>query len=245
MVEGQRVPENMVQPVVSQDLQVRISTLRQQVTSQRQLQQLLLRTGVARTPQAAEEMVDGIRSNVGVTLVPDLTSGPQAKKKPGQVAVPGFFVTYTAPNAREAQQICNELTSVMITENSNFVAAAAKGTTDVLDKGLEDAKLSLDDLDAKLAAFKKQNSGQLPGDEDKQLQDSDGVEYSTGAEHINPEPGAAGQDLYRGAAGAAIVSVEVVRVVEQSADTGEQLSDLQSQLLQLQARYTADSSGRY
>ena len=39
----------------------------------------------------------------------------------------------------------------------------------MLSRGLEDAKRNLDDLDAKLAAFKKQYVGQLPGDEENNL----------------------------------------------------------------------------
>ena len=38
LVEGQRVPENMVQPVVSEDLGARMATLQQQMLSQTNLQ---------------------------------------------------------------------------------------------------------------------------------------------------------------------------------------------------------------
>ncbi len=38
LVEGQKVPENMVQPVVSEDLAARMATLQQQVLSQTNLQ---------------------------------------------------------------------------------------------------------------------------------------------------------------------------------------------------------------
>ena len=38
-----------------------------------------------------------------------------------------------------------------------------------LTKQVEDAKQNLDDLDRKLAAFKNQHMGQLPGDEDNNL----------------------------------------------------------------------------
>ena len=45
----------------------------------------------------------------------------------------------------------------------------AQGTTEFLSKQVEDTKRNLDDLDTKLAAFKKQYMGQLPGDEDNNL----------------------------------------------------------------------------
>jgi len=46
---------------------------------------------------------------------------------------------------------------------------ASQGTTMFLTKQVEDAKQTLDDLDKKLAAFKNQHMGQLPGDEDNNL----------------------------------------------------------------------------
>ncbi len=76
---------------------------------------------------------------------------------------------YTAPKPREAQQVCNELTTLLVDENLKSMQAAASGTSDVLSRGLEDAKQNLDQLDAKLAEFKKQYVGQLPGDEENNL----------------------------------------------------------------------------
>ncbi len=87
-------------------------------------------------------------------------------------------MSYTAPNAREAQQICTELTSLMMNENLKSVQAAAKGTSDVLSKGIEDAKRNLDDLDSKLAAFKKQYIGTASGRRRQQSENPDGDELS-------------------------------------------------------------------
>ncbi len=43
-------------------------------------------------------------------------------------------MSYTAPNAKEAEEICTELTSLMVNENLKSIQAAAKGTSDVLSK---------------------------------------------------------------------------------------------------------------
>ncbi|MGA2923499.1 MAG: Wzz/FepE/Etk N-terminal domain-containing protein, partial [Candidatus Sulfotelmatobacter sp.] len=45
LVEGQKVPEGIVQPVVTADLTERIATLQQQVLSQSRLQPMLERSG--------------------------------------------------------------------------------------------------------------------------------------------------------------------------------------------------------
>ena len=86
------------------------------------------------------------------------------KKKPSsQQTSPAFNVNYTAPSAIEAQQICTELTSSLLENDLKSRQAASQGTTLFLTNQVEDAKRNLDDLDKKLAAFKKQYMGQLPG----------------------------------------------------------------------------------
>jgi uncharacterized protein involved in exopolysaccharide biosynthesis len=149
-------------------------------------------------------------------------------------------VNFSAPNPRQAQQICNELASMMIEENLKSRQDMARGTTDLLSKGLEDAKNTLDDMEAKLAAFKKQYVGQLPGDGENNLKILMG---------LNSQLEANTQMLNRAQQDKSYT--ETLLAQQLSAWRGaqassnpltleKQLSELQSQLLQLQARYTAD-----
>jgi polysaccharide chain length determinant protein (PEP-CTERM system associated) len=240
LVEGQKVPENMVQPVVSEDLTARVVTLQEQVLSQSRLQPVVERLFPGRNSQQVSETIDQIRANMAVEpVVTDLSPVTGPKKKPGET-LPGFYVYYTAPNAREAQQICNELSSLMVEENLKSVQAAATGTSDVLSKGLEDAKRNLDDLDAKLAAFKKQYVGQLPGDEENNLKILMG---------LNSQLEANTQTLNRAQQDKAYTeSMLAQQLAAWKASQGatspqaleKELADLQAELAQLQARYTDD-----
>src|SRR5579864_7221879 len=69
LVEGQKVPENMVQPIVSQDLTARVATLQQQVLSQSRLQPVVERLFPGRNAQAVGEIIDTIRNNMTVEPV--------------------------------------------------------------------------------------------------------------------------------------------------------------------------------
>ena len=92
LVEGQKVPEGMVQPVVTADLTGRIATLQQQVLSQSRLQPMLERV-YGKSSQNPDEQVDNIRLNMTVEpVVTDLAQfGTTGKKKPGQSSpVPGY-----------------------------------------------------------------------------------------------------------------------------------------------------------
>jgi polysaccharide chain length determinant protein (PEP-CTERM system associated) len=242
MVEGQKVPEGIVQPVVTADLTERIATLQQQVLSQSTLQPMLERSGLAKPGQNIDDMIDNIRVSMSVEpVVTDLSQiGGAGKKKPGGSPVPGFYVNYTASSAREAQQICNELTSLLLEQNLKSREDVARGTTDFLSKQVEDTKHNLDDLDSKLATFKKQYMGQLPGDEDNNLKILMG---------LNSQLDANTQSLSRAQQDKAYTESLLAQQIaawktSQSANNPQtlqqQLSQLQVQLIDLQARYTAD-----
>jgi uncharacterized protein involved in exopolysaccharide biosynthesis len=126
-----------------------------------------------------------------------------------------------------------------VEENLKSIQAAASGTSDVLNRGIDDAKRNLDDMDGKLAAFKKQYVGQLPGDEESNLK------ILTG---LNSQLEANTQTLNRAQQDKAYT--ESVLATQLAAWRGtqtsnpqtlqKQLSDLQSQLVDLQAKYTND-----
>ena len=241
LVEGQKVPENMVQPVVSQDLTARVATLQQQVLSQTQLEPVVKKVYPHKDSQEVAEVIDNIRANM--TVEPVVTDLAQiGKKRPGQQSssVPGFYVGYTAPSPREAQQVCNELTSLIVNENLKQVAAAASGTSEVLNRGIEDAKNNLENLGANLAAFKKQYVGQLPDDQENNLKILMG---------LNSQLDANTQSLNRAQQDKSYTESMLAQQLAAWQTSGnstnpqtleKQLSDLQSQLLQLQANYTDD-----
>ncbi len=241
LVEGQKVPETMVQPVVSEDLAARMATLQQQVMSQTNLQPVVERVFPGRNSQEVGQIIDEIRLNMTVEPVVTDLSQAAGKKRGGQsTAVPGFYVKYTAARPREAKQICDELTNLLVNENLKSMQAAATGTSDVLSKGLEDAKQRLDQLDSQLADFKKQYVGQLPGDEENNLKILMGLnsQLESNTQTLNR----AQQDK---AYTESLLAQQVAAWKSTQTSTNpqtleKQLSDLQSQLLSLQARYTDD-----
>jgi polysaccharide chain length determinant protein (PEP-CTERM system associated) len=241
LVEAQKVPEGIVAPMVTEDLAERIALLQQQVLSQSRLQPMLERTGLAKAGQNLDETIEKIRANMTVEpVITDLSEiGSGGKKKPGQ-GVPGFYVNYTAATPREAQQMCTELTSLVLEENLKSREEVARGTTDFLSRQVEDTKRNLDDLDSKLAAFKKQYMGQLPGDEDNNLKILMGLnsQLDANTQTLNR----ATQDkVYTESLLAQQLSEWKTSQLSSNPQTLQQeLSQLQTQLIDLQARYTDD-----
>ena len=243
LVEGQKVPETMVQPVVSEDLTARVSTLQQQILAESKLRPLVQRIFPGKNPAEVGGMIDMIRANMSVESVPsDLLAigSPGKGKKPNTSAFPGFYVKYTAANAREAQLICNELTTMLVDENSRQIAEAAAGTSEVLTRGIEDAKNNLDGMDAKLAEFKKQYVGQLPGDEENNLKILTGLNSQLDANTQTLNRAQQDKSYTESILAQQLAAWKSSQNATNPETLQKQLSDLQTQLLQLKSKYTDD-----
>src|SRR6201997_2004893 len=247
LVEGQKVPEGYVKPVVTEDLAQRVATMVQQVLSRDRLQPMIERTGLAKNGGNIDEIVDNIRENLFIEpVVTDLnaiaggrrrniSSSPEHKGD-----VPGFYVDFTARNARQAQQVCRELTSMLLQENLKSREQVAQSTTEFLTRQLEEAKRNLDQQDSKLAAFKRQYMGQLPGDADNNARilmtlNSD-LDATTQAVNRAQQDKAYTESLLA----QQVAAWKATQTSTNPATLEKQLSELQSQLLQLQGRYTSD-----
>jgi polysaccharide chain length determinant protein (PEP-CTERM system associated) len=242
LIEGQKVPETMVQPVVSEDLTARVATLQQRILSQSRLQPVIEKLYPGKTVQGVGDMIDTIRANMSIApVVTDLSAiGGVAKGKKGTSPVPGFYVGYTSSNAHEAQRMCNELTTLLIDENLRSIQAAAAGTSDVLNHGLEDAKRNLDDLDSKLATFKKQYVGQLPGDQENNLKILTGLNTQLEANTHTLNRAQQDKSYTESILAQQVAALRSSQLASNPQTLEKQLSDLQSSLLQLRARYTDD-----
>ncbi len=166
LVEEQKVPEGYVKPVVTEDLSQRVATLQQRALSAERLRPLIEQLGLHGN---VDNLMEEIRAGTTIQPVQAAVVASPGTKKRGQGEVPGFNVNFTTKNPREAQEICAGITNVMLQENLKDRAQVAQNTTDFLGRQVEDAKRNLEDLDSKLANFKKQFIGQLPGDEDNNL----------------------------------------------------------------------------
>ncbi len=244
LVEVQKVPDTLVQPVITADFTQRIQTLSQQVLAPTRLRPVLQSLALVK-PDEESKLISDIQQNMTVEPVITSMTTPGvagAKKKPSANTepVPGFNVNYTDSNAVRAQKICNAMTSLILDENLRSRAEVAQGTTEFLSRQVEDAKRAIDEQDAKLAAFKKQYMGQLPGDSDNNMR----MLMS-----LNSQLDATTQTLSRAQQDKAytesMLAQQIAAWKSSQSSTNPQtleqgLTQLQGQLLQLQARYTDD-----
>jgi uncharacterized protein involved in exopolysaccharide biosynthesis len=245
LVEGQRVPDTLVQSVITSDFTQRIQTLSQRVLNPNLLRPLIQSVALVK-PDEENKLIDDIQQNMHVEpVITTMSAAGMAgakKKKPSasDEPVPGFNVNYTDSEPVRAQKICDALTQLIVNENLKSRSEVAKGTTDFLGRQVEEAKRAIDEQDKKLAAFKKQYMGQLPTDADNNMR----MLMS-----LNTQLDATTQTLARAQQDKAytesMLAQQTAAWKSSQSNTNpqtleQQLNQLQAQLMQLQARYTDD-----
>jgi polysaccharide chain length determinant protein (PEP-CTERM system associated) len=158
LVDQPTVSADIVKPVVTEDLNQRLASMQGQILGRTRLQPIIEKFGLYaedRKQISMEELVDRLRKSVTVKPLEPM-AGTQNR------SLPGFYVSVTFDNAQTAQQICTQITSMFMEQNTREREQKASQTTSFLNAQLEEAKRKLDEQDAKLAQFKQQNLGSLP-----------------------------------------------------------------------------------
>jgi polysaccharide chain length determinant protein (PEP-CTERM system associated) len=244
-VEPQVLPSGYVKPIVTERLSDRVAMLQQRVLTREHLLPLVEHLGLAKTVQAAEIVVEKIRT--GVTISPaepgsslTTTTTTPHRKLNDQDDVPGFFVSYTSDNPREAQQVCSEVTSVLLEENLKLRQQVGKNTTEFLDRQLEQAKHNLDGLDSELASFKKQHLGRLPGDVENNLKILSGLDSQLDANTQLLDRAQQEKSFVESLLAQEVAAYKSNQEAPNLPPLREQLINLQNLLITLRSHYTDD-----
>ena len=167
LIEQQKVPEDYVKPVVEEDLSARLASMREQILSRSRIEPIIERFNLfAGDGATMDDRVEMTQKAIGVKPIPSSQSSH---------GMPGFFITFKAQDARTAQQVCGEITSLFVSENLSAREQSAEGTTEFLKQQLADSKRNLDEQDAKLAAFQQKYFGMLPEQEQSNYEHASGA----------------------------------------------------------------------
>lgn len=237
LVEDQKVPDNIAHSVVTDDLNVRLSSMQEQILSRTRLQPIIEKFGLFKgdvNKLPMEDLVDRLRTAIEVTPVRAMSG-----TRPG--GLPGFYINVTLDNARTAQQVCAEITSMFTEQNLKDREANAQGTTSFIQSRLDEAQRDLNDRDAKLAAFKAQHIGQLPTETDQNINILNGL--NTQLDGVN-------QAISRAQTEKALFNsmlTQALATASSSQSKGgdpdvlqKQMDDLRNQLAIAQSKYTDD-----
>jgi polysaccharide chain length determinant protein (PEP-CTERM system associated) len=162
IIEQQKVPDSIVKSMVTEDLNSRLASMQEQITSRARLQPLIEKFNLyAGKGMGMDARIDMVRKDIGIKPIES-----QIARSGG---LPGFYISFTASDAHTAQQVCAEITSLFISASLSDQARSAEGTTEFVRGQLDAAKRDLDEQDAKLADFQRQFMGKLPDQENANL----------------------------------------------------------------------------
>jgi polysaccharide chain length determinant protein (PEP-CTERM system associated) len=236
LVEQPTVPSDYVKPVITTEINERLASMREEILSRSRLEPIihqynLYANDINRRPM--EEIIARMQKDIEVTPVQPMAE-TQAQE------LPGFHISVTLDNPRTAQAVCTTVTSMFIEEDYRLRQQRSTDTTQFLAQQLVDAKAKLDAQDSKLAAFKSRYLGSLPDQEQGNLNLLMG---------LTSQLDAATQALARAQQDKSFAESMLAQQLAawQATQSGSnpetleaQLAALQTQLANLQARYTED-----
>jgi polysaccharide chain length determinant protein (PEP-CTERM system associated) len=233
LIQQPTVPKDFIRPVVTEDISQRLASMKQQILSRSRLEPIITQFGLYPTEVKTVPMEDLVgRLQTAVDVV------PIRPMEETSANLPGFNVTVTLDNPRTAQNVCTAITSMFIEENIRLRQQHSEDTTEFLAQQLADAKKRLDDQDEKVRAFKSRYLGSLPDQEQTNLNILMG---------LTSQLDAATQALGRAQQDKSFTQSNLSQALDawQAAQNGhnpqtyeQQLTFLQTQLAELQTRYT-------
>lgn len=237
LVDQPTVPSDIVKPVVTEDLNHRLSTMQEQILSRSRLEPIIDKLGLYSADRGKvhiEDLVERLRTSVEVKPLEPM-AGTQNH------SLPGFYVNVIFANPQLAQQICTEITSMFMEQNAHALEEQAARTTSFLSQQLDEAKAKLDEQDARLAEFKRRYLGSLPEEEQTNLSLLMGMNSQLEANTQALNRAQQDKTFNESLLSQQEANWKASPTSGQNAQTlDQQLSALQDQLTVLQSRYTAE-----
>jgi polysaccharide chain length determinant protein (PEP-CTERM system associated) len=236
LIEPPTVPTDFVKPVITTEINARLASMQEEILSRTRLEPIIHQYGlysgdVNRVPPDA--LVARLQRDIEITPIQ-----PMAETRAQEL--PGFHIIVTLDNPRTAQEVCSAVTHMFIEESIRLRQQRSEDTTQFLAQQLVDAKAKLDEQDSKLAAFKSRYIGSLPDEEQGNLNLLMGLTSQLDA--ATQALARAQQD--KSFAESMLTQQEGAWQASQSGTSPQtmdsQLTLLQTQLANLQARYTDD-----
>jgi polysaccharide chain length determinant protein (PEP-CTERM system associated) len=161
LVEQPTVPKDLIKPVVTDDLNQRMASMKAQILSRSRLESIINKFGLypqERQTAHIEDLVDKLKTAIDVELIQPMAGAMNNQP-------PGFNVSVTFDNPQLAQQICQEITSMFMEQNATVRIIQSNKTTQFLTEQLNEAKAKLEEQDKRLAQFKAEHLVSMPEQE--------------------------------------------------------------------------------
>ncbi len=161
LVQPQKVPADYVREIVSTDIEDRVRTITQQVTSRTNLEKIIKQFDIYAEPGThmfMEDKVENLRRRITV----DVSSS-------GRRGATSFQISFTGKYPKQLADVTNALTSYFIAENLKLREDQAIGTAEFLTDELETIRRRLLEKEEQLKRYRERYMGGLPEQLDTNL----------------------------------------------------------------------------
>lgn len=231
LVEGQRVPQNYVQSVVTEDTAQRITTISQQILSRTNLEKIIKDFKLFSDPRLKkmyiEDQVALLRQRITVDVIRDARRATEA-----------FTIAFKGREPEKVMQVANGLASYFIDENLKVRESQAIGTSTFLESELEAMRLKLEQLEEKIKEYRRTNMGELPEQLETNLRILERLQEDLTDRQQSLRDARSRLAVLNSQATSREPSVVVISGNQQANSDSASPAELRSQLEALQSRYT-------
>ncbi len=154
LVQPQKVPTNFVKSIVSTNIEDRLRTIKQQVTSRTNLEKIIQEYQLYNSPSESELFLEQKVKALRKRIVIKVSRGGRGGNS--------FNISLRGKEPKKVMQVTNALASNFISENLKIRESQALGTSDFLADELESVKRRLMDKEEELKKYRERYMGGLP-----------------------------------------------------------------------------------
>jgi polysaccharide chain length determinant protein (PEP-CTERM system associated) len=158
LIQSPKVPTSYVQEIVSRDIEHRVRTITQQVTSRTNLEKIINEFNLYNEPGSHMFMEDKVRifrQNISI----EVSSGSGSRRG----GTPSSFqIFFSGKNPKRVAVVANTLASYFITQNLKLREDQAIGTSEFLTDELENIRRRLLEKEEELKKYREKYMGGLP-----------------------------------------------------------------------------------
>ncbi|HEY7379054.1 MAG TPA: Wzz/FepE/Etk N-terminal domain-containing protein [Steroidobacteraceae bacterium] len=163
LVQEQEVPPDLVRSTITSYADERIQVISQQVMTRAVLLNLVDKYDLYekyRDRAKTDQVLDFMRRDIKISTVDANISDRNSGRRVN--ATIAFNISYDSPDPDRAQKVVKELVSLFLNENVKVRQQSAAETTAFLTQEADRLAAQIQEMDAKLASFKRRNLGRMP-----------------------------------------------------------------------------------
>lgn len=164
LIEQQQVPQDLVPSTVTGYANQRLQIIQQRVLTNASLLQVVQKLNLYPQKERSEALDNKIvgKMRSGIKVEPLSANVTDPRSGASMMATISFKLSYDADGPEVAQQVAGELANLILSENTRMRTQQAESTSGFLSEEEERLGRHLEELEAKLAAYKERNTGRLP-----------------------------------------------------------------------------------